>query len=89
MKISRLKVCGGKRTNISRFCLSLHSAFSISDWSSDYANFYQGLWDCQADEADELPFQRGDLIYIVSKVSFAHQQTQITHKPLFCGRPLF
>ncbi|KAM8836753.1 src kinase-associated phosphoprotein 1 isoform 2-T2 [Spinachia spinachia] len=36
-------------------------------WSSDYANFYQGLWDCQADEPDELPFQRGDLIYIVSK----------------------
>ncbi|XP_040032845.2 src kinase-associated phosphoprotein 1 [Gasterosteus aculeatus] len=40
---------------------------SRPDWSSDYANFYQGLWDCQADEADELPFQRGDLIYIVSK----------------------
>ncbi|XP_074475860.1 src kinase-associated phosphoprotein 1 [Sebastes fasciatus] len=36
-------------------------------WSSDYANYYQGLWDCQADEPDELPFQRGDLIYIISK----------------------
>ncbi|KAK9530025.1 hypothetical protein VZT92_011561 [Zoarces viviparus] len=35
--------------------------------SSDYANFYQGLWDCQPDEPDELPFQRGDLIYIISK----------------------
>ncbi|XP_078136212.1 src kinase-associated phosphoprotein 1 isoform X1 [Sander vitreus] len=35
--------------------------------SSDYANYYQGLWDCQADESDELAFQRGDLIYIVSK----------------------
>ncbi|XP_056286267.1 src kinase-associated phosphoprotein 1 [Pseudoliparis swirei] len=35
--------------------------------SSDYANFYQGLWDCWADEVDELPFQRGDLIYIISK----------------------
>ncbi|XP_034414690.1 src kinase-associated phosphoprotein 1 [Cyclopterus lumpus] len=35
--------------------------------SSDYANFYQGLWDCPADEPDELPFQRGDLIYIISK----------------------
>ncbi|XP_074520080.1 src kinase-associated phosphoprotein 1 [Halichoeres trimaculatus] len=35
--------------------------------SSDYANYYQGLWDCQADEPDELAFQRGDLIYIVSK----------------------
>ncbi|XP_069560668.1 src kinase-associated phosphoprotein 1 [Brachyistius frenatus] len=36
-------------------------------WSSDYANYYQGLWDCLADEADELGFQRGDLIYIISK----------------------
>ncbi|KAA8581219.1 hypothetical protein FQN60_002800 [Etheostoma spectabile] len=36
-------------------------------WSSDYANYYQGLWDCQADESDELSFQRGDLIYIISK----------------------
>ncbi|XP_030255700.1 src kinase-associated phosphoprotein 1 isoform X1 [Sparus aurata] len=36
-------------------------------WSSDYANYYQGLWDCQADESDELDFQRGDLIYIISK----------------------
>ncbi|KAM3591375.1 uncharacterized protein V6R79_000978 [Siganus canaliculatus] len=36
-------------------------------WSSDYANYYQGLWDCEADEPDELTFQRGDLIYIVSK----------------------
>ncbi|KAI3365467.1 hypothetical protein L3Q82_010558, partial [Scortum barcoo] len=37
-------------------------------WSSDYANYYQGLWDCQADEPDELDFRRGDLIYIISKV---------------------
>ncbi|XP_064780103.1 src kinase-associated phosphoprotein 1-like [Oncorhynchus masou masou] len=36
-------------------------------WSIDYANYYQGLWDCEADETDELAFQRGDLIYIVSK----------------------
>lgn len=35
--------------------------------SSDYANYYQGLWDCQADEPDELTFQRGDLVYIISK----------------------
>ncbi|KAF3704119.1 Src kinase-associated phosphoprotein 1 Src family-associated phosphoprotein 1 [Channa argus] len=40
---------------------------SKSALSSDYANYYQGLWDCQADEADELAFKRGDLIYIVSK----------------------
>ncbi|TNN03320.1 hypothetical protein fugu_000349 [Takifugu bimaculatus] len=36
-------------------------------WTKDYANYYQGLWDCSADEPDELPFQRGDLIYIISK----------------------
>ncbi|XP_070707946.1 src kinase-associated phosphoprotein 1 [Pempheris klunzingeri] len=36
-------------------------------WSSDYANYYQGLWNCRADEPDELAFQRGDLIYIISK----------------------
>ncbi|KAG7506839.1 hypothetical protein JOB18_016916 [Solea senegalensis] len=40
---------------------------SKTAWSSDYANYYQGLWDCQADEPDELAFQRGDLIYIISK----------------------
>ncbi|XP_047466006.1 src kinase-associated phosphoprotein 1 isoform X2 [Mugil cephalus] len=38
-----------------------------NDWTSDYANYYQGLWDCPADEPDELEFQRGDLIYIISK----------------------
>lgn len=37
--------------------------------SSDYANYYQCLWNCQADESDELTFHRGDLIYIISKVS--------------------
>lgn len=36
-------------------------------WSSDYANYYQGLWDCAPDEPDELRFHRGDLIYIISK----------------------
>ncbi|XP_014340547.2 src kinase-associated phosphoprotein 1 [Latimeria chalumnae] len=33
----------------------------------DYANFYQGLWDCIGDHPDELSFQRGDLIHILSK----------------------
>uniref|UniRef100_H3CXK7 Src kinase-associated phosphoprotein 1 n=1 Tax=Tetraodon nigroviridis TaxID=99883 RepID=H3CXK7_TETNG len=36
-------------------------------WSKDFANYYQGLWDCLADEPDELSFHRGDLIYIISK----------------------
>ncbi|KAI7796628.1 src kinase-associated phosphoprotein 1 [Triplophysa rosa] len=34
---------------------------------SDYANYYQGLWDCEAEGPDDLAFQRGDLIYILSK----------------------
>ncbi|XP_054899227.1 src kinase-associated phosphoprotein 1 isoform X2 [Poeciliopsis prolifica] len=38
-----------------------------SAMSSEYANYYQGLWDCQADETDELDFKRGDLIYVISK----------------------
>ncbi|XP_072313053.1 src kinase-associated phosphoprotein 1 [Eucyclogobius newberryi] len=37
------------------------------DRSTDYPNYFQGLWDCEADEPDELSFQRGDLIYILSK----------------------
>ncbi|KAM6449561.1 src kinase-associated phosphoprotein 1 isoform 3-T3 [Liasis olivaceus] len=32
-----------------------------------YANYYQGLWDCTGGRPDELSFQRGDLIYIISK----------------------
>ncbi|KAM4623823.1 src kinase-associated phosphoprotein 1 [Polymixia lowei] len=35
--------------------------------SSDYSNYYQGLWKCDADEPDELSFNRGDLINIISK----------------------
>lgn len=34
----------------------------------DYANYYQSMWDCISDYPDELSFQRGDIIYIVSKV---------------------
>uniref|UniRef100_A0A3Q2XEH4 Src kinase associated phosphoprotein 1 n=1 Tax=Hippocampus comes TaxID=109280 RepID=A0A3Q2XEH4_HIPCM len=33
----------------------------------DYANYYQAVWDCQADAPDELSFRRGDLIFILSK----------------------
>ncbi|NXL29319.1 SKAP2 protein, partial [Glaucidium brasilianum] len=35
--------------------------------NTDYANFYQGLWDCTGDVPDELTFKRGDIIYILSK----------------------
>ncbi|KAK1895536.1 Src kinase-associated phosphoprotein 2 [Dissostichus eleginoides] len=37
------------------------------DKSTDYPNFYQGLWDCSGDQPDELTFKRGDAIYILSK----------------------
>lgn len=39
------------------------------DKSTDYPNYYQGLWDCTSDLPDELSFRRGDTIYILSKVS--------------------
>ncbi|XP_044156130.1 src kinase-associated phosphoprotein 1 isoform X2 [Bufo gargarizans] len=32
-----------------------------------YADYYQGLWNCKSDKSDELSFQRGDLIRILSK----------------------
>lgn len=35
--------------------------------STDYANYFQGLWDCIGDQPDELSFKRGDTIYILSK----------------------
>ncbi|KAL0985447.1 hypothetical protein UPYG_G00157000 [Umbra pygmaea] len=37
------------------------------DKSTDYHNFYQGLWDCTGEHPDELSFKRGDSIYILSK----------------------
>lgn len=40
----------------------------LGDRSTDYANFYQGLWDCTGALSDELSFKRGDVIYILSKV---------------------
>ncbi|MBZ3876025.1 Src kinase-associated phosphoprotein 2 [Sciurus carolinensis] len=44
---------------------SVHHA--SDDKSTDYANFYQGLWDCTGALSDELSFKRGDVIYILSK----------------------
>ncbi|XP_033914652.3 src kinase-associated phosphoprotein 2 isoform X1 [Acipenser ruthenus] len=35
--------------------------------STDYSNYYQGLWDCVGDQPDELSFKRGDAVYILSK----------------------
>ncbi|KAJ6666577.1 hypothetical protein lerEdw1_020300, partial [Lerista edwardsae] len=45
------------------------SASTVSgNKKTDYANFYQGLWDCTGEVPDELTFKRGDVIYILSKV---------------------
>ncbi|NP_001139886.1 src kinase-associated phosphoprotein 2 [Salmo salar] len=35
--------------------------------TTDYQNYYQGIWDCTGDQPDELSFKRGDSIYILSK----------------------
>ncbi|XP_058502861.1 src kinase-associated phosphoprotein 2 isoform X1 [Solea solea] len=37
------------------------------DKTTDYQNYYQGLWNCTGDHPDELTFRRGDTIYILSK----------------------
>ncbi|XP_037532937.1 src kinase-associated phosphoprotein 2 [Nematolebias whitei] len=37
------------------------------DKSTDYPNYYQGLWDCVGGQPDELSFKRGESIYILSK----------------------
>uniref|UniRef100_A0A8D3CFR9 Src kinase associated phosphoprotein 2 n=1 Tax=Scophthalmus maximus TaxID=52904 RepID=A0A8D3CFR9_SCOMX len=42
---------------------------AAADKSTDYQNYYQGLWDCERDLPDELSFKRGDAIYILSKVT--------------------
>ncbi|XP_061675363.1 src kinase-associated phosphoprotein 2 [Syngnathoides biaculeatus] len=39
----------------------------LPETSTDYQNYYQGLWDCVGDHPDELSFKRGDTIYILSK----------------------
>ncbi|XP_017170328.1 src kinase-associated phosphoprotein 1 isoform X3 [Mus musculus] len=46
----------------------------------DYADYYQGLWDCHGDQPDELSFQRGDLIRILSKGTYS--QTIRNSRPL-------
>ncbi|MED6253707.1 Src kinase-associated phosphoprotein 2 [Ataeniobius toweri] len=43
------------------------AAASAVDKSTDYINYYQGLWDCTGDHPDELSFKRGEAIYILSK----------------------
>ncbi|XP_037130448.1 src kinase-associated phosphoprotein 2 [Syngnathus acus] len=39
----------------------------LPETSSDFQNYYQGIWDCVGDHPDELSFKRGDTIYILSK----------------------
>lgn len=43
------------------------SAAPTAEKSTDYANYYQGLWDCTGAHPDELSFKRGEAIYILSK----------------------
>ena len=33
------------------------------------AELYQGMWDCKANSDDELPFKRGQIVRVISKVS--------------------
>ncbi|KAM6277210.1 src kinase-associated phosphoprotein 2 isoform 4-T4 [Spheniscus humboldti] len=54
--------------------LSQEKVTTVSDGkNTDYANFYQGLWDCTGDVPDELTFKRGDVIYILSKLYSRNQ----------------
>uniref|UniRef100_A0A9L0R6D7 Src kinase associated phosphoprotein 1 n=1 Tax=Equus caballus TaxID=9796 RepID=A0A9L0R6D7_HORSE len=50
----------------------------------DYATYYQGLWDCHSDQPDELSFQRGDLIRILSKIH--HQCEEDSELAGYCLR---
>ncbi|XP_060681330.1 src kinase-associated phosphoprotein 2 [Hemiscyllium ocellatum] len=54
---------GGSKTAIKK---------TEKDKATDYANYYQGLWDCSGDQSDELSFKRGDVIYILNKEYNSH-----------------
>lgn len=56
------------RAHCTKALTHVFSLFFPGDKSTDYANFYQGLWDCTGALSDELSFKRGDVIYILSKV---------------------
>uniref|UniRef100_A0A670Z7L3 Src kinase-associated phosphoprotein 1 n=1 Tax=Pseudonaja textilis TaxID=8673 RepID=A0A670Z7L3_PSETE len=45
----------------------LCNEISLLGFIRRYANYYQSLWNCTGGHPDELSFQRGDLIYIISK----------------------
>ncbi|XP_077482816.1 src kinase-associated phosphoprotein 1 isoform X2 [Stigmatopora argus] len=51
----------------------------------DYSNYYQAVWDCEADTSDELSFVRGDLILILSKVSCHTHTHSHTHSSIPTG----
>ncbi|XP_067915227.1 src kinase-associated phosphoprotein 2 isoform X2 [Heterodontus francisci] len=51
---------------------SQHSGGSKAEKACDYANYYQGLWDCSGDQSDELSFKRGDVIYIINREYNSH-----------------
>jgi len=33
-------------------------------------DLYQGMWDCEADEENELSFKRGQIVHVISKVNW-------------------
>ncbi|MGH0146318.1 UNVERIFIED_CONTAM: hypothetical protein FKN15_016989 [Acipenser sinensis] len=49
------------------FLQKRHQGHPAVNKSTDYSNYYQGLWDCVAGQHDELSFKRGDVVYILSK----------------------
>ena len=58
-------------------CVCVCVCVCVAEGLSDFSNFYQGLWDCKGDQSDELSFNRGDLIYILSKVSIQQQPNSL------------
>ncbi|XP_072880530.1 src kinase-associated phosphoprotein 2 [Hemitrygon akajei] len=46
---------------------SPQTSVNKTEKATDYANYYQGLWDCSGEQTDELSFKRGDVIYIINK----------------------
>lgn len=39
----------------------------FGDSKDDYINMYQGMWDCDPEEDNELMFKRGEIIHILSR----------------------
>ena len=42
-------------------------------------DLYQGMWDCEADDNNELSFKRGQIVHVISKVQFVVITTVVKH----------